>query len=82
MNFTKLMTTTNQLNEIDSSEKLDAVEKHLLAQILKMEIPCNTNMMLNQLKENQMLMFKTLINEMRFTRHLVSEMDKALNAKE
>ena len=82
MNFTKLMTTTNQLNEIDSSEKLDAVEKHLLTQILKMEIPCNTNMMLKQLKENQMLMFKTLINEMRFTRHLVSEMDKALNAKE
>ena len=82
MNFTKLMTTTNQLNEIDSSEKLDAVENHLLTQILKMEIPCNTNMMLKQLKENQMLMFKTLINEMRFTRHLVSEMDKALNAKE
>lgn len=79
MNFTKLMTTTNQLNEIDSSEKLDAVENHLLAQILKMEIPCNTNMMLKQLKENQMLMFKTLINEMRFTRNFVKQMGDTLN---
>ena len=72
----------NQLNEIDSSEKIDAIEQHLLAQIEKMKIPCKTNEMLEQLKENQMLMLTTLMNEMRFTRHLVSEMSKALEVPE
>jgi hypothetical protein len=38
--------------------------------------------MLEQLKENQMLMLTTLMNEMRFTRHLVSEMSKALEVPE
>ena len=68
-----------QLNEIDSSEKIDAIEKHLLTQINKMQIPCKTNEMLEQLKENQMLMLTTLMNEMRFTRNLVKEMGDALN---
>ena len=72
----------NQLNEIDSSEKIDAIEQHLLAQINKMQIPCKTNEMLEQLKENQMLMLTTLMNEMRFTRHLVSETCKALEVPE
>ncbi len=72
----------NQLNEIDSSEKIDAIEQHLLAQINKMQIPCKTNEMLEQLKENQMLMLTTLMNEMRFTRHLVNEMSKALEVPE
>ena len=69
----------NQLNEIDSSKELDAIEQHLLAQIEKMKIPCKTNEMLEQLKENQMLLLTTLMNEMRFTRHLVKEMGDALN---
>jgi len=69
----------NQLNEIDSSKEIDAVEKHLLAQINQMQIPCKTNQMLEQLKDNQMLLLVTLMNEMRFTRHLVSEMTDALN---
>ena len=69
----------NQLNEIDSSEKIDAIEQHLLAQINKMQIPCKTNEMLEQLKENQMLMLTTLMNEMRFTRHLVKEVGDVLN---
>jgi len=69
----------NQLNEIDSSEKIDAIEQHLLAQIEKMKIPCKTNEMLEQLKENQMLMLTTLMNEMRFTRHLVKEVGDVLN---
>jgi hypothetical protein len=69
----------NQLNEIDSSEKIDAIEQHLLAQINKMKIPCKTNEMLEQLKENQMLMLTTLMNEMRFTRHLVKEVGDVLN---
>ena len=69
----------NQLNEIDSSEKIDAIEQHLLAQINKMQIPCKTNEMLEQLKENQMLLLTTLMNEMRFTRYLVNQMDDALN---
>jgi len=69
----------NQLNEIDSSEKIDAIEQHLLAQINRMQIPCKTNEMLEQLKENQMLMLTTLMNEMRFTRNLVKEMGDALN---
>ena len=68
-----------QLNEIDSSETIDAIEQHLLAQINKMQIPCKTNEMLEQLKENQMLMLTTLMNEMRFTRNLVKEMGDALN---
>jgi len=69
----------NQLNEIDSSEKIDAIEQHLLAQINRMQIPCKTNEMLEQLKENQMLLLTTLMNEMRFTRNLVKEMGDALN---
>ena len=68
-----------QLNEIDSSETIDAIEQHLLAQINRMQIPCKTNEMLEQLKENQMLMLTTLMNEMRFTRNLVKEMGDALN---
>ena len=69
----------NQLNEIDSSEKIDAIENHLLAQINKMQIPCKTNEMLEQLKENQMLLLTTLMNEMRFTRDLVNQMAVALD---
>ena len=70
----------NQLNEIDSSKELDAIEQHLLAQIEKMNIPCKTNEMLNQLRDNQMLMLITLMNEMRFTRNFVKEMGDALNS--
>jgi hypothetical protein len=44
-----------------------------------MKIPCKTNEMLEQLKENQMLMLTTLMNEMRFTRHLVKEVGDVLN---
>ena len=69
----------NQLNEIDSSEKIDAIEQHLLAQINRMQIPCKTNEMLNQLKHNQMLLLKTMMNEIRFTRDLVKQMADALN---
>jgi len=69
----------NQLNEIDSSKEVDAIEKHLLAQINKMNIPCKTNDMLEQLKDNQMLMLITLMNEMRFTRDFVKQMGDALN---
>ena len=68
-----------QLNEIDSSETIDAIEQHLLAQINKMQIPCKTNEMLEQLKENQMIMLTTLINEMRYTRDLVKQMGDTLN---
>ena len=68
-----------QLNEIDSSETIDAIEQHLLAQINKMQIPCKTNEMLEQLKENQMLLLTTLMNEMRFTRDLVNQMAVALD---
>jgi len=35
--------------------------------------------MLNQLKENQMLMLTTLINQMRFSRNLVKQMAEALD---
>ena len=69
----------NQLNEIDSSKEIDAIENHLLAMNSRMEIPCKTNEMLNQLKELNMLMLTTLINEMRFTRDLVKQMADALN---
>ena len=69
----------NQLNEIDSSKELDALENHLFSQINQMEIPCNTNQMLKQLKNNQMLILTTLMNEMRFTRDLVNQMAVALD---
>ena len=68
-----------QLNEIDSSKEIDAIENHLLAQINQMQIPCKTNEMLNQLKHNQMLLLKTMMNEIRFTRDLVKQMGDALN---
>jgi len=71
-----------QLNEIDSSEKIDAIEKHLLTQINKMQIPCKTNEMLEQLKENQMLLLTSLIHEIRFTRNLVQQMGDALEVTE
>ena len=70
----------NQLNEIDSTKELDAIEQHLLAQIEKMNIACKTNEMLEQRKDNQMLMLITLMNEMRFTRNFVKEMGDALNS--
>ena len=69
----------NQLNEIESSKALDALEQHILAQMNRMDIPSKTNERLEQLKENQMLMFSTLINEMRFTRDFVKQMGDALN---
>ena len=68
-----------QLNEIDSSKEIDAIENHLLAQINQMQIPCKTNEMLNQLKHNQMLLLKTMMNEIRFTRDLVKQMADALD---
>ena len=68
----------SELNEINSSEKLDDMEKHLLAQLNKMNLPAKTNERLEQLKENQYLMFITLIQEMRFTRGLVKQMAEAL----
>ena len=45
-----------QLNEIESIKEIDALEQHLRTQIEKMNIPCKTNEMLEQLKENQMLL--------------------------
>ena len=68
-----------QLSENASSKEIDALEQHLRTQIEKMNIPCKTNEMLEQLKENQMLMLTTLMNEMRFTRHLVKEVGDVLN---
>ncbi len=69
-----------QLNEIESIKEIDALEQHLRTQIEKMNIPCKTNEMLEQLKENQMLMLTTLMNEMRFTRNFVHRMGDALNS--
>ena len=69
----------NQLNEIDSSKEIDAIENHLLAMNNRMEIPCKTNEMLSQLKDNQMLLLITMMNEIRFTRDLVKQMADALN---
>ena len=68
-----------QLNEIDSSKEIDALEQHLLAQLNKMNLPAKTNERLEQLIENQHLMFITLMQEMRFTRDLVKQMGDALN---
>jgi len=68
-----------QLNEIESSKEIDALEQHLRTQIEKMNIPCKTNEMLEQLKENQMLLMITQMHEIRFTRNLVKEMSDALN---
>ena len=68
-----------QLNEIESSKEIDALEQHLRTQIEKMNIPCKTNEMLEQLKENQMLLMITQMHEIRFTRNLVKEMSDVLN---
>ena len=68
-----------QLNEIESIKEIDALEQHLRTQIDKMNIPCKTNEMLEQLKENQMLLMITQMHEIRFTRNLVKEMSDALN---
>ena len=68
-----------QLNEIETSKEIDALEQHLRTQIEKMNIPCKTNEMLEQLKENQMLLMITQMHEIRFTRNLVKEMSDALN---
>jgi hypothetical protein len=58
----------SQLDEIDASREIDAIENHLLAKIEKMSIKCKTNDMLNQLIENQTIIMKVLINEMRYNR--------------
>jgi len=68
-----------QLNELDSSKELDAVENHILGQINRMNLPAKTNERLEQLIENQHLMFITLMQEMRFTRDFVKQMGDALN---
>ena len=69
----------NQLNELDSSKELDALEQHILSQMNRMNIPSKTNERLEQLIENQHLMFITLMQEMRFTRDLVKQMGDVLN---
>ena len=53
----------NQLNEIDSSKEIDAIENHLLAQINQMQIPCKTNQMLQQLKQKLSTLDKELNKE-------------------
>ena len=58
----------SQLDEMDASREIDTIENHLLAQIEKMSIKCKTNDMLNQLIENQTIIMKVLINEMRYNR--------------
>ena len=68
-----------QLNELDSSKEIDALEQHLLAQLNRMNLPAKTNERLEQLKDNQMLMLMTMMNEIRFTRDLVKQMGDALN---
>ena len=69
----------NQLNELDSSKELIEVEQHILAQLNRMKIPSKTNERLEQLIENQHLMFITLMQEMRFTRDFVKRMGDTLN---
>ena len=69
----------NQLNEIESSKALDALEQHILAQMNRMDIPSKTNERLEQLKENQMLLLTTMMHEIRFTRNLVKQIGDTLN---
>jgi hypothetical protein len=53
---------------IDASKEIDDLEQHLLKLIHKMNIKSKTNDTLEQLIENQSIIIKVLINEMRFAR--------------
>jgi len=53
---------------IDASKEIDDLEQHLLKLIHKMNIKSKTNDTLEQLIENQSIIIKVLINEMRFNR--------------
>jgi hypothetical protein len=55
---------------IDTSKEIDDIEQHLLKLVHKMSIKSKTNDTLEQLIENQTIIIKVLINEMRFSRGL------------
>jgi len=57
-----------QLNEIDASREIDAIEKHLLALIEQMHFKNKTNDRLEQHTTALTLLMKILINEMRYNR--------------
>jgi hypothetical protein len=57
-----------QLNEIDASKEIDAIEKHLLALIEQMHFKNKTNDRLEQHTTALTLLMKILINEMRYNR--------------
>ena len=60
----------SQLGELDATKEIDHLERHLLAQINKMNFKkVKTNDMLNQLIENQTIIIKVLINEMRYNQN-------------
>jgi|TARA_B110000211_G_scaffold8809_1_gene9423 hypothetical protein len=53
---------------IDASKEIDDIEQHLLKLVDKMNTKQKTNDTLEQLIENQTIIIKVLINEMRFNR--------------
>ena len=53
---------------IDASKEIDDIEQHLLKLVDKMSTKQKTNDTLEQLIENQSIIIKVLINEMRFAR--------------
>jgi len=53
---------------IDASKEIDDIEQHLLKLVDKMSTKQKTNDTLEQLIENQSIIIKVLINEMRFNR--------------
>ena len=55
---------------IDASKEIDELEQHLLKLVDKMNTKQKTNATLEQLIENQTIIIKVLINEMRFNREV------------
>ena len=53
---------------IDASKEIDDIEQHLLKLVDQMNTKQKTNDTLEQLIENQSIIIKVLINEMRFNR--------------
>ena len=57
-----------QMNEIDASQEIDAIEKHLLSIVAQLHLPSKTNEKLHLLTTSFSILTKLYIDEMRFNR--------------
>jgi hypothetical protein len=57
-----------QLDNIDASKEIDAIENHLLSIVAQLQLPAKTNEKLSLLTTSFSILTKLYIDEMRFNR--------------